>query len=350
MGDFEKKSKTSRKWLLTINNPIEHNMDHEQIKFNISILDPVKYWCMCDEEGDECETLHTHVYIVRSSPMRFDTIKKLFPTAHIDKPYGSNQDNRNYIGKFKDEYHKTVDGTYDYVDNNGKRHAGINFGDTFEEFGICPDEHQGKRNDIVDMYQMIKDGASDYEIIEENPKYIRYLDKITKVRDTVKYEQYKNIRRDDLVVEYWYGDTGTGKTTGVFDIYGDSNVYVVSDYRNPWDEYNGEDVVLFDDIDFSYISIKEFQKWIDVFPCKLRSRFSNKIACYHKIFITTLFSPKDLWSDLYRWDTKTFDGIMRRIHVVKRFYAFGKYEVEKQDGFLEVSPEEAARIDTMFGS
>ena len=156
MGDSEKKSKSSRKWQLTINNPIEHGMDHEQIKFNLSLIENLKYWCMCDEEGDECETLHTHIFFCRPGAIRFDTVKKLFPTAHIEKPYGSAQSNRDYIGKFKDEFHKTADGSYDYTDTNGKRHAGINYGDTFEEFGTCPDEHQGKRNDIAEMYQMRK--------------------------------------------------------------------------------------------------------------------------------------------------------------------------------------------------
>ena len=53
----------SRKWLITINNPLDHGYSHEQIE---SIMATVKgaslYWCMCDEEGDECETLHTHIF------------------------------------------------------------------------------------------------------------------------------------------------------------------------------------------------------------------------------------------------------------------------------------------------
>ena len=55
---------TSRKWLITINNPIEHGFDHARIKAAILDLPNVLYWCMCDEQGDECETLHTHVYLV----------------------------------------------------------------------------------------------------------------------------------------------------------------------------------------------------------------------------------------------------------------------------------------------
>lgn len=350
MSDTEKNPKSSRKWLLTINNPLDHGMDHEQIKLNLSLLENLKYWCMCDEEGDECETLHTHVFICRSGHIRFDTIKKLFPSAHIDKPYGTAIDNRNYIGKFKDEHHKTVDGSYDYIDEKGKRHAGINYGDTFEEFGTCPEEHQGKRTDIADMYQLIKDGASDYEIFEENPKYIKYLEKIGKVRETIMFEQFKNKRREDLKVEYWYGDPGTGKTSGILNMYGDDKVYIVSNYQHPWDDYKGQDVVLFDDFDSHRIITNDLLRWLDIYPITLPARYGDKVACFTKVYITSNYSPEDLWRDEYRWNDKLYSALMRRIHVVKKISGRGKVTVEKENGFLTVSPEEAARLDTMFGN
>ena len=51
----------SRKWLITINNPIEHDFDHARIKAAVLDLPSVVYWCMCDEQGDECETVPSHV-------------------------------------------------------------------------------------------------------------------------------------------------------------------------------------------------------------------------------------------------------------------------------------------------
>lgn len=50
---------SSRKWLITINNPLEHGFDHARIKAAVLDLPSVVYWCMCDEQGDECETLHS---------------------------------------------------------------------------------------------------------------------------------------------------------------------------------------------------------------------------------------------------------------------------------------------------
>lgn len=48
----------SRKWLITINNPIEHDFDHARIKAAVLDLPSLVYWCMCDEQGDESTVKH----------------------------------------------------------------------------------------------------------------------------------------------------------------------------------------------------------------------------------------------------------------------------------------------------
>lgn len=56
------------------------------------------YSCMADEIATT-GTYHTHIFLYSPSPMRFSTIKGRFPTAHIEKAYGSAKDNRDYIRK-----------------------------------------------------------------------------------------------------------------------------------------------------------------------------------------------------------------------------------------------------------
>ena len=58
-------NKQSRKWLVTINNPIEKGFTHEKI---IEVLEQFKgcvYYCMSDEIGLEEETFHTHIFCMR---------------------------------------------------------------------------------------------------------------------------------------------------------------------------------------------------------------------------------------------------------------------------------------------
>ena len=87
----------SRKFLLTINNPESAGMTHEEIIDRAQKFNP-DYFCMADEIGAS-GTYHTHVYLYSESPMRFETVKKRFPTAHIDKAAGPSWSNRDYIRK-----------------------------------------------------------------------------------------------------------------------------------------------------------------------------------------------------------------------------------------------------------
>ena len=87
----------SRKWALVINNPSEAGLDHSAIKEILQRFSP-DYYCMGDETAST-GTYHTHLFFYAPSPVRFSTIKNRFPTAHIEKAYGTVQENRAYIRK-----------------------------------------------------------------------------------------------------------------------------------------------------------------------------------------------------------------------------------------------------------
>lgn len=87
----------SRKWALVINNPLEAALDHSAITKILQKFAPA-YYCMADEIATT-GTYHTHIFLYAPSPIRFTTIKNRFPTAHIEKAYGSARDNRAYIRK-----------------------------------------------------------------------------------------------------------------------------------------------------------------------------------------------------------------------------------------------------------
>ena len=92
-----KKDTQSRKYLLTINNPKEKELSHDKIKELINSMKSTIYYCMADEKGLKEETPHTHIFIAFRSPVRFSTIKNLFPTAHIDKSLGTSAENKAYV-------------------------------------------------------------------------------------------------------------------------------------------------------------------------------------------------------------------------------------------------------------
>lgn len=309
---------TSRKWQITINNPVEKGYTHDEIKQRISALKNVGYWCMCDEVGNKEHTYHTHVFIYRPSPIRFSKLKKHFDGAHLEMARGTSQENRDYIRK---------EGKY--INSNKTE---TNLKDTFEEFGECPEEHQGARNDLTALYDMIKDGMTNYQILEENPNYMSQLDKIDKCREIMRYEEFKN-RTRDMNVEYWYGKTGAGKTRGILERYGFENVYRVTDMKNPWDGYRGQDVVLFEEFS-GEIDISRMLIWLDIYPLELPCRYSNKVACYTKVFLTSNRPLDMLYTWIQREEQEVWKAFLRRISCVKEFGDSGIISYENMDQYL----------------
>ena len=161
----------SRKWQLTINNPQDHGMTHDEIIDRAQKFNP-SYMCLADEIGEQ-GTYHTHVFFCSSSPMRFSTVKKRFPTAHIDKAYGTAQENRDYIrkeGKWAES-----------------RKSETSVEGTFKEFGELPDEASEKSPKYARLLQCVKDGMSNKEILAIDPSFAFHLEHIDKLRQDIRF-------------------------------------------------------------------------------------------------------------------------------------------------------------------
>lgn len=311
MNDIQ--DKQSRKWLLTINNPKDLELTHDVIKENLSAMKPVVYWCMADEVGEN-GTHHTHVYICARNAIKASQLHRRFKGAHRDIAKGTSQENRDYV---------TKSGKWA---NTTKAETSVE--GTFEEWGEMPIERQGARNDIADLYSMIKDGLSDFEILEQSPDYLLQIDKIDKVRQTVRQENYKNVWRN-LEVTYIWGDTGSGKTRGVMEKYGYENVYRVTDYSHPWDSYKGQEVVLFEEFRSS-MRIGDMLNYLDGYPLELPCRYNNKYACYTKVYIISNIPLLQQYYELQMSQTETYKAFLRRIGEIHH-YVCGKIEVAHVD-------------------
>ena len=285
---------------LTINDPKEKGWTHEHIldvmRGNFKTL---VYIAMADEQGS---CYHTHVFVVFASRVRFSMVKRYFKEAHIEKCKGSVSDNVNYIkkaGKWESDESKQE-----------KKIEG-----TFEEYGAQPPDSKGKRSDMSELYQMIMDNMTDAEILAQNQDYILQIDKINRVRTTILTDKYKETVRLDLEVVYISGATGTGKTRGVLEKNGYSNVFRVTDYAHPFDGYNCQSVIAFEEFRSS-MKISEMLMYCDIFPLELPARFSNKYACYNTVYIISNWSLEKQYIEVQRGDKESWEAFLRRIHKV----------------------------------
>lgn len=310
------RSTASRKWMLTINNPVKHGFPHDEIKSILSGFKSIIYWCMADEIGSD-GTYHTHIFICGRNAIMFSSIKTRFPPAHIEFCKGTAQQNRDYvfkIGKWlNDKKHETcVEGTS-------------------EEFGECPVERSGAGK-YGDLMSLIEQGFSNDEIYHIDPSFIACSDKIDRLRLDILQGKYESTWRT-LTVSYLWGDTAAGKTRSVMDKYGYPNVYRVTNYDHPFDSYSGQDVVIFEEFRSSF-KITDILSYLDGYPLRLPARYSDRVACYTKVYINSNIPIGQQYSNIQRDEPKSFDAFLRRINNIYHF-TNGSIEREKVDFLAE---------------
>lgn len=310
------KDTRSRKWLVTINNPLEKGFTHEYIIEQLERFSSIKYYCFSDEVGLKKHTPHTHIFFVLESASRFSTVQNRFPKSKIFMCKGTSEEVRNYVFKLGSKYEK-----------NGK--CDTNLPDSHVEFGECPVERKGYRNDLADLQDMINCGMSNVDIIQDNPNFSFRLKDIDTLRMTLLSEKFKNTYRE-IEVHYICGPSRSGKTRSVYDKYGYNGLYRITDYKHPFDTYNFEDVIVFDEF-HSSLSITQMLTLLEGYPMVLPCRFYNRPACYTKVYIISNIDLDKQYLECQRLDKATFKAFLKRFSDVTFFDEFGSNTISIDD-------------------
>ena len=289
--------KKSRKYQLTFNNPLDHGFTHEIIKTTLASFPGMQYWCMCNEIGEQ-GTPHTHLYLYSPNAILFSTLQQRFMGAHIEAAKGSHRENRDYIRKegrwLDDAKHET------------------NLPETFEESGALPIERDKRELVSSEILSLIQSGSSNAEILVQYPSAMNRLQHIEAARQTLLEECYSNQWRD-LEVTYLWGKTGVGKTRSIMEKYGYSRVYRVTNYDHPFDDYKGQDVILFEEFRSS-LPIQDMLKYLDGYPLMLPCRYSNKAACFTKVYLVSNIPLSAQYPNVQVSEPETYRAFCRRIN------------------------------------
>lgn len=309
----------SRKWALVINNPLEAGLDHAAIREILYRFSPA-YFCMADEIATT-GTYHTHIFLFSPSPMRFSTVKNRFSTAHIEKAYGSAKANRAYILK---------EGHWADTDK-----AETSVSGTFEEWGDLPAEKEEEAPEMFKLIQDLRAGKSVMEIIEDNPKLAFRIREIETLRQAILEEKYSAENRA-LEVTYLYGASGTGKTRGIFEKHDRKSICRITDYdgRNGvrFDAYHCQDVLVLEEF-HSQIPISAMLNYLDIYPLTLPARYTDRIACYTKVYITSNIPLEEQYRDIQRYQMETWRAFLRRVQNVIEYLPDGSTVQHKKGGF-----------------
>ncbi|MDR0850779.1 MAG: hypothetical protein LBN07_04905 [Christensenellaceae bacterium] len=278
--------------------------DYESIKKYIENLEHFK-WSAFQLEQGENETPHIQAGIIFEAGKRFYTMKKYFPTAHIEQARGSNTDIRAYCTKKE--------------------------GRLLEPIEIGKFSEMRSRNDIVEFLELIKLGAANATLQKLFPTlYSQYApDKIEKFRQDMLKEEYGQKFRD-VKVTYIYGKARLGKTTYIFNKYPMQDICRVNNYtKGTFENYISQKVLVLDEFT-GKIDITFMNNLLDKFPVDLPARFSNRTACFSEVYIISNLHLSELYKEEQVASPEVYNAFISRMHEIIKFTGLGKWKYEKQ--------------------
>lgn len=296
--------KQSRCYQITINNPDEKGYSDDKIE-KIIVGSRVLFACYSHEIG-ESGTPHIHIYMLFPSPRRFSTMKRKFPGAHIVQTTGSIKENIEYIrkeGKFS---------------NTAKEKTKVE--GSYREFGSVPSSLSLEFSDMAQVIGLLNQEYSVVEIIREFPKYGLRVNAIEALRQAFLADKYKSQMRQ-IEVTYKYGATGTGKTRSIFQKYSPDEICRITSYGKngvKFDSYKSEDVLVFEEF-ASQIPLEEMLVYLDIYPLMLPARYTDRVACYTKVIITSNLPLCSQYTVEQVQKPETYKAFQRRINYVETY-------------------------------
>lgn len=345
---------------------------------NILNSRPIKQWSYLVHDKDTYEdgTLkpaHIHVEMKLNSDQTAETISSWFndKPERIEKGKSSNKafmwPNMNLY--LVHDTKTAIEGEkYRYEDESVR--SNFDFIKLVEDarLGIKEAKEHKKSHPLADVLQDICDDKipriklseriSDMERI----KYDKDIQKAYAIRDEKKALEVDRT----MNVMYFYGPSGTGKTTLAKTIGADKgySVFVSGSSNDPLQGYMGQECVILDDIRGSDWKINDLLKLLDNHTNSLvKSRYSNKLLSDCKLMILTSVEDIDkLYQGLSNYNHEPIEQLKRRCSTLVQFTENRLYFYEYSEGekdykiveeavnpvpFMEFISEKKSYVDDM---
>lgn len=308
----------SRKWLITLNNPQVLGISLDKFADTIKLLSP-DYFCICKEIAST-GTPHYHGFVYSSSPKRFGTLKKLFPTAHFDKAYGSCRENRTYLekeGKWEDDHkHDTkVEGT-------------------FREEGDLPSERCEKNPELFKVVELIKGGASSTDIVEEFPQYAMHIKNIDELRNAF-CGGVKSGKERNVFVTYIYSPDNYERIGIVYSKHDYKDVCRITNYGSSkgisFDSYNYQNVIAFENFTGQF-PLSDMMLYIGKYPISLPARYADKEACFEYVYILSGIPLEKLYHNEQVKNPKLWEKFCSSLNMMITVDEDGEIKEEQLNG------------------
>ena len=282
-------SKRQRRWSLTLNNPEDEVLKH------LNEIDSryVKYAIFAQEVGEK-GTPHIQGFIHFKNAKTLTATKKFLGSDkwHLEVSQGTDWENREYCTK----------------------------DDAWFEIGEPPMEH-GPIDAWEDILNMIEGGFNNRQIVRKYPGIaIRCQAAIERYRTEFEWAECRAWR--DVEVEYIGGPTGIGKSRDVLyneDGSVDTDVYRCTNAKNPFDKYDGEGTIVFEEFRSQW-TCRDMLNWIDGHPLLLPARYADRMAKFTKVVILSNWRFAEQYHTVAESSPETYKAWLRRVATVTELW------------------------------
>lgn len=264
----------SRSWTLT-----ENNYTEDKIIFLEHFLENNVEYGIYGKEIGQSGTPHLQIYFRMKNAKSFSSVKKLFPTAHIEVAKGNDQQNKTYCSK---------DGQ-------------------FKEYGSVSE--QGKRTDLDIIRETIKTTGRMADVVMVATSY----QSVKMAEQILKYHEPK--RNFKPLVKWYYGKTGVGKSHRAIKEFGDTPFYTTMETARWWDGYDAHKCLLIDDMRKNFTTFNNLLRILDKYAFAVETKGGTRQLLADHIIITSCYSPYDMF------DTREdINQLIRRIDVIEEVF------------------------------
>lgn len=295
------KDSESRRWVFTLP---ESEYDRAYVEKHLG-----KYKALIGqlEAAPTTGYLHWQLYLEAKSAVRFSTLRKLFPRGH----YKPARETRIQCVR--------------YCTREDKRAPG---GPVLELGEMSYSVRQGKRTDIDSYYEQIMlEGKSADQVMFDDPRAAKIEGQL-RTLELVRDRETWGKKFREMEVHYLHGGTRTGKTSALYETYGYDDLYRVPNWRNPFDGYRGQDILLLDEYNTS-VQIVDLLKILEGYPLEVAARYADKTAKFTKVFIVSNLPLQEQHLTIQQEHPKQWKAFLARLTSVSEMIPGGKLVVEK---------------------
>jgi len=166
-------------------------------------------------------------------------------------------------------------------------------GDT-TELGTKPITSKAKGEKEIERYKRAREYAKTGEFDKIDADiYIRHLGNLKKIR--AESQIAPPALSGELVNEWLWGPPGSGKTSQAFS---ENPTAYLKGLNKWWDGYDGQDVVIIDDMDPFHKSLaQEFKVWAHHYPFPAETKGGSICIRPKKIVVTSNYRIDEVWED-----------------------------------------------------